>query len=675
MPDWFYRTVARPLLFRLPVRAARRCALGVVGSLARLPLGPAVIDFLGHMRSDPRLRRPLLGITFPSPVGLGLWLDDDAFALPALARFGVGFIEVGPVTAGPAPPAKMVERRPGQEAFWQDDPPAGLTLAVAADRLACARCLGMPLVGRLGYTPGAGPERSAEECGRVIDKLAPSVALFTLPTLRAALAEGWGEGPWAAHVGRVVAAARGASPPRPVLLALPADLALEQAAPLIEAALAAGVSGLQVDGTVKAEPARRLVGLPAREPARELVRRLRERWGNELPILANGGVHEPADALELLAAGADLLQVDSGLAYTGPGLPKRANDAVLFAMTRGVPPAEPLRPAEASWLWAALLGAGMLVGGLLALVIAATRVVLPYDEAFVGLTRDELPSINPRLLLFMAHDRVSLAGAMVAVGVLYLGLALGGIRRGLHWARQTVLASAFTGFATFFLFLGFGYLDPFHAFVTAALLQLLLLATHCRLDTYRPAVPPDLRGDRRWRRGLWGQLLLVVHGFALLAAGLTISAIGATYVFVHEDLNFMRTTAEALRAAHPRLVPLVAHDRATLGGMLLANGWAFLLPALWGFRGGSAWLWWTLLAAGLPAYAAALGVHFAVGYIDWGHLAPAFTGLGLFLLGLGLACPYLCGKPDGETEQWARYAKALSRPPAGAPPATPPTGR
>ena len=57
MPDWFYRTVARPLLFRLPVPAARRCALGLVGSLARLPLGPAVIDFLGHMRPDPRLRR------------------------------------------------------------------------------------------------------------------------------------------------------------------------------------------------------------------------------------------------------------------------------------------------------------------------------------------------------------------------------------------------------------------------------------------------------------------------------------------------------------------------------------------------------------------------------------------------------------------------------------------
>src|SRR5262249_55540723 len=104
-----------------------------------------------------------------------------------------------------------------------------------------------------------------------------------------------------------------------------------------------------------------------------------------------------------------------------------------------------------------------------------------------------------------------------------------------------------------------------------------------------------------------------------------------------------QTTAEALRAANPRLVPLVAHDRATFGGMILAAGWAFLLPALWGFRNGSAWLWWTLLSAGLAAYTAAIGVHFVVGYTDWMHLLPACTGLGLFALGMGLSYSYLCG--------------------------------
>jgi dihydroorotate dehydrogenase len=129
----------------------------------------------------------------------------------------------------------------------------------------------------------------------------------------------------------------------------------------------------------------------------------------------------------------------------------------------------------------------------------------------------------------------------------------------------------------------------------------------------------------------------------LLLAGIVISSIGMTSVFVPEDLSFMGTTAEVLEAANPRLIPLVAHDRATLGGMLLASGWAFLLPALWGFGTPARWLWWTLLGAGGAAYAAAIGVHLTVGYLDRNHLLPAFAGLGLFGLGLALAYPLLVG--------------------------------
>jgi hypothetical protein len=435
-----------------------------------------------------------------------------------------------------------------------------------------------------------------------------------------------------------------------VLLCVPAGLDRRDAAPWVEAALASGVAGLLVDGSVAAEPDGQVIGGPAREPAREQVRRWRARYGPGLFLIASGGVHEPADALALRAAGADLVQVDSGLVYTGPGLPKWINDALLFAATRTAAPAPPQRAPEMTWFWTACLGAGMLFGSLLALAIALTRVVLPYDEAFVGMHLDELAAVNSRLLDFMAHDRVSLAGTMIAIGVMYLALSLFGIRRGLHWAQQSVFVSAFTGFASFFLFLGFGYLDTFHAFVTAALLQLLLLGLHSRLGIHTPDVAPRLRSDRAWRRGLWGQLLLVLHGFGLLGAGVTISAIGVTEVFVPQDLEFMGTTAQALAAANARLVPLVAHDRATLGGMLLASGWVFLLPVLWGFRNGSAWLWWSLLVGGLSAYTAALGIHYTVGYHSLFHLLPAFGGLCILLLGLGLSYSYLCGRESRQEQ-------------------------
>lgn len=618
MPDWFYRTVTRPLLFKLPAVQARDLALGFMGRLARLPFGPGAIDFLGHMRADPRLRQSFLGIDFPTAVGLGAGLDAEARALPALARFGFGFLEVGPVTARPAAGRAPIARQEAQQALWSPDPPASLGLAEAMPRIAEAVRAGLPLIVRLG--DGA-PE--------VVRGLAPHVQLFALDLL---------------HSGRLADVLQSSS--RPVLLRVAADL--EDAGSQVDAAMEAGAAGLLIDGSVAAEDGGRAIGSPAREPALAQVRRWRERYrreGKDFLLIASGGIHDPGDALALREAGADLVEVDSGLVYSGPGLPKRINEAMLYETTRTEPVPAPGRAPEMTWFWAALLGAGMLFGSILALAIALTRVVLPYDEAFVGLYAHELHAINPRLLDFMAHDRVSLAGTMIAIGAMYLALSLCGIRRGLHWAQQTVFISAATGFASFFLFLGFGYLDTFHAFVTAVLFQLLLLALHSRLGTHLPDVAPPLREDPAWRRANWGQLLLVVHGFGLLCAGLTISVIGVTEVFVPQDLEFMQTTAEALSGAHARLVPLVAHDRATLGGMLLASGWLFLLPVLWGFRNGSAWLWWSLLVSGCSAYAAALGIHYGVGYLSLVHLLPVFGGLGLLLLGLGLSRSYLCGRP------------------------------
>src|SRR5215203_4864348 len=63
--------------------------------------------------------------------------------------------------------------------------------------------------------------------------------------------------------------------------------------------------------------------------------------------------------------------------------------AHLSPASRGLPDqrAVPPRRWPRDWVWIALLGVGMLLGGVLAWIVAATRVVLPYDEAFVGLSR------------------------------------------------------------------------------------------------------------------------------------------------------------------------------------------------------------------------------------------------------------------------------------------------
>ena len=88
--------------------------------------------------------------------------------------------------------------------------------------------------------------------------------------------------------------------------------------------------------------------------------------------------------------------------------------------------------------------------------------------------------------------------------------------------------------------------------------------------------------------------------------------------------------------------PLIAHDRATFGGMLFASGIAVLLIALWGFHRGEKWLW-KLLFVGFFAYASTLYIHADIAYTDPLHLAPVFIGIALHSLGLALSRRFLTG--------------------------------
>lgn len=57
MPDWTYQTIFRPVLMRLVSESRRRLALSAMGRLARIPGGRRVIQLMGHMSADLRLRR------------------------------------------------------------------------------------------------------------------------------------------------------------------------------------------------------------------------------------------------------------------------------------------------------------------------------------------------------------------------------------------------------------------------------------------------------------------------------------------------------------------------------------------------------------------------------------------------------------------------------------------
>ncbi|MEV6037131.1 hypothetical protein AB0L65_38680 [Nonomuraea sp. NPDC052116] len=294
------------------------------------------------------------------------------------------------------------------------------------------------------------------------------------------------------------------------------------------------------------------------------------------------------------------------------------------------------------WWWGLVTGAVIAVAGLVAAAVALGPVLLWYDRAFLDMDQEALHAVNHHLVHFLRHDRITLAGTMVAVGVLYLGLTAGGMRRGWPWAREAYLVSGAIGFAAVPYLFTHGYVEPLHTALAVVLLPMFLAAARRPRARPRWISRPD-GPERERRRALTGQLLMVITGAGLFVGGVAVSAVGLGGVFVPSDLEYLGTGPDALRAAAgTRLLPFVAHDRAGFGGALLAAAAAITLLSAWGWRRGESWVWWTLTLAAVAGFVPAVLTHLAIGYVDLWHLAPVLFGMALTATALTLSRPYLC---------------------------------
>jgi hypothetical protein len=281
-----------------------------------------------------------------------------------------------------------------------------------------------------------------------------------------------------------------------------------------------------------------------------------------------------------------------------------------------------------------LSGLFLVACGAFAIVQATTGQFLPHDVLYLGMTAPELCGLdNCRILHFMIHDRISFGGVLIAIGVLYLWLALVPLRQRESWAWWTLALSGTTGFLSFLAYLGYGYLDTWHGVATLALLPIFVIGlVRTRELHHAPRVTQSL--DLRSAPSV-GRALLLLASIGIIAGGMTITTVGMTSVFVPQDLAFMAMTRQALAAINPHLVPLIAHDRAGFGGALVSFGVAMFASVRCARL--SRDLRQALSVAGIAGFGSAVGVHPVIGYTSLTHLGPAVLGCIVFAAGLGLA--------------------------------------
>ena len=285
----------------------------------------------------------------------------------------------------------------------------------------------------------------------------------------------------------------------------------------------------------------------------------------------------------------------------------------------------------------ALTGTALTTAGGFALFLSATGHFLPHDVAYLGMDATQLSRLgNQRLVNFMFHDRAAFGGSLIAVGLLYLWLTEFPLRRGESWAWWTLALSGTAGFGSFLSYLGYGYLDTWHGVATLALLPLYV--------TGMVLTRRGLTGDRSWRvllhppswgrlkvRARCGKLLLLAYGAGLVTAGLTISFVGMTTVFVDTDLGYIGLTQPEICGVSNRLLPVIAHDRAGFGGGLVSIGLMVIVIVLHAPVTRS--FLQVMMLSGGAGFVAAIGVHLVVGYLNIWHLGPALIGAAIFFAG------------------------------------------
>jgi dihydroorotate dehydrogenase len=332
-----YERLVRPLLFYLDAEAAHHLTIRILRRSSHFEVALRALAYF-QPKSKPTI---LFGLTFPNPIGLAAGLDKNGVALPAWAALGFGFIEIGTVTAKAQPgnPRPRIFRLPEQQAlinrlgFNNDGADA------VAQRLAELRESGRWPSVPVGINIGKSRVTSLEEATddylysfRVLRNFADYITLNisspNTPGLRE-LQEPEKLSELLHAIGKEAGRA-----PKPLLLKISPDVSGAELKAILAVSEENGVSGIIATNTTldhsvippQLDQAGGLSGAPLRNTSTGLVREVAAQ--SKIPIIASGGIVDGASAREKFQAGAQLIQLYTGLVYRGPQLVREIMDSL-----------------------------------------------------------------------------------------------------------------------------------------------------------------------------------------------------------------------------------------------------------------------------------------------------------------------------------------------------------
>ncbi|MDR1672460.1 MAG: quinone-dependent dihydroorotate dehydrogenase [Bacteroidales bacterium] len=294
----------------------------------------------------PALEREFCGIHFANPVGLAAGFDKNATLYKAFSLLGFSFIEIGTVT----PEKQQGNSKPRLFRIVEDGALVnrmgfnnkGVDAAVKHLKSSHPGIVIGGNIGKNTATPNADATLDYVQCFK---KLYPYVDYFTVnvscPNV-AHLNELQNKESLTGILSAIVRERNQQEKRKPVLVKISPDLSIMQLKEILQIVEKEKIDGIVAVNTttqrtdlasgeeyVKSIGNGGMSGKPLKWKALETINYIRQYTGGKLPVIGVGGIMSGKDAIDLIHAGATLVQVYSGLVYEGPTLVKKINQAVL----------------------------------------------------------------------------------------------------------------------------------------------------------------------------------------------------------------------------------------------------------------------------------------------------------------------------------------------------------
>ncbi len=339
-----YRLI-KPILFLLSPERAHALTVSLLKFALAVPLLGSILR-RAWQSPEEGLDTHLFGLRFKNPVGLAAGFDKDGLYIKEMAAMGFGFLELGTVTPRPQPgnPKPRLFRLPRDRALINRMGFNNQGVDALVEQLKKGRPEGILIGGNIGKnkdTPNEEADRdytyAFEQLFAYVDYFVVNVSSPNTPNLRD-LQE---KEPLTRLLSLLQDLNQRKENPKPILLKIAPDLTDSQLDDIVEIVRETGIAGLIATNTTisreglsispqkveKIGPGG-LSGRPLRERSTEVIRYLSKKTNGEIPIIGVGGIATPEDALEKIQAGAQLVQIYSGLVYAGPKLVRNINLAL-----------------------------------------------------------------------------------------------------------------------------------------------------------------------------------------------------------------------------------------------------------------------------------------------------------------------------------------------------------